>query len=249
MRDARVKQKRNSEKTHSEHKQRTFGSENEFVKWNDRMFVKYNNERVYYHPNPLIRWVEHERVCTLLRFARPQDNENVLEVGCGEGYIMRKLKHGNLYGIDISKIAIDRAKERLRGNPQVRKLAVANAERIPFPKNTFDVVYCSEVIEHVLDPEKVIGEMVRVAKSNARIVITFPNEQLINRLKSIVKATGLFKLLLPNIPERMDDEWHLHAFSRSLFNKVIQGKLVVRRMRGAPLSILPIRYVALCKRA
>lgn len=51
---------------------------------------------------------------------------------------------------------------------------VCNAENLPIDDESFDIIICTEVLEHVPDPSKVIKEMVRVLKKGGRIVITIP---------------------------------------------------------------------------
>jgi 2-polyprenyl-3-methyl-5-hydroxy-6-metoxy-1,4-benzoquinol methylase len=52
---------------------------------------------------------------------------------------------------------------------------VGSILEMPFKKNTFDVVTCSEVIEHVTDPQKAIAEMYRVLKPGGILFLTTPN--------------------------------------------------------------------------
>ena len=51
---------------------------------------------------------------------------------------------------------------------------LAGAQLMPFPENTFDTVLCSEVLEHVPDPARVIAEMFRVLRPGGQAVITTP---------------------------------------------------------------------------
>lgn len=219
----------------------------EFKEWNEQMFKKYNNERVYLHPNPVLRFIEKSRIRTILSLAKIKNNDRVLEVGCGEGYILNLINNGKLYGIDLSNTAIARAKQKLASKTNVKKLIIGPAEKLPFKPKSFDVIICSEVIEHVQNPRRVLQELARVAKPNARIVVTFPNEALINKLKQIVFKIGLFELLLKNVPKRMDNEWHLHVFNITLFKKLIQNKLKIIKIKGIPFFFLPIRYIVKCR--
>lgn len=100
--------------------------------------------------------------------------ETVLDVGCGEGFTLErfhKKKIGKkLVGIDFLKTAIDIGKKE---RPYL-DLNVGNIYDIPFKDNSFDLVICSEVLEHVDDPKKGLKELARVTKKNA--ILSVPNE-------------------------------------------------------------------------
>lgn len=49
---------------------------------------------------------------------------------------------------------------------------VAKAEKIPFPDNSFDVILCFQVLEHIENPEKAISEMRRVLKDGGLLMLT-----------------------------------------------------------------------------
>jgi ubiquinone/menaquinone biosynthesis C-methylase UbiE len=88
--------------------------EKEYKSWNERMFHKYFNERVYQHPNPVIRFIEKKRVDILLQeLGQINKSDFVLAAGCGEGYIERRIEQGKLVLIDLSTEAIGRSKTNL----------------------------------------------------------------------------------------------------------------------------------------
>lgn len=95
----------------------------------------------------------------------------VLDVGCGDGFgisLMMKNKNiTNIFGVDNSEIAIDRAFKNTGG-----KLFVMDAEDLGFHDKTFDSVHCGQTLEHVKDDRKVLSEIKRVARS--RVVISVP---------------------------------------------------------------------------
>ena len=86
-----------------------------------------------------------------------------LDIGCGLGFFsLRAGKLGaNVYGIDIGSNLIKICKKRYPKG----KFSVASAERIPFKDNSFDIILCTEVIEHVNNQQKVIDEIFRVLNS------------------------------------------------------------------------------------
>ena len=97
----------------------------------------------------------------------------VLDVGCGDGtilYMLQKDYEIETYGIDISINAVNKAKER------GIKASVANLnEKIPFCNNYFNVIFCTDVLEHLFSPENALQEIYRVSKEDAIIIFSIPN--------------------------------------------------------------------------
>jgi SAM-dependent methyltransferase len=115
---------------------------------------------------------------------------------------------------------------------------------LPFATSTFDVVLCTEVLEHVPDPAAVIAELVRVARPGARIVVSIPNEANIDRAKRAIRKIPVIRSLLRTLAAE-GNEWHLHHFDVALLQRMIEGRAVVARLRAIPTPVLPLRYVAL----
>lgn len=96
----------------------------------------------------------------------------VLEAGCGtgEGLIAFSKDH-DTYGLDISEKALELAKENCKHPVK------GDIFKIPFPENTFDLVFNSGVLEHFKEPNnlKAAKEMVRVTKKGGLVVIILPN--------------------------------------------------------------------------
>ncbi len=160
-------------------------------------------------------------------------------------------EHGRLVGVDLSERMLELALKRLEPLKSAGvevELHRAAAEELPFEDGSFDVIVCTEVLEHVVHPAAVIRELARVARPAARIVMSVPNEPLINRLKRIVGAFGLFDRLLPGIPKKMDDEWHLHSFDLGMLQGEAKPFVTLVDVRAVPWSWLPLRYVVLAQR-
>ena len=108
---------------------------------------------------------------------------NVLEVGCGEGTSSFQLQnffkdnHNIVFtGTDISTEAVQFANLRV-SNEQIDncKFVVADANKLPFQQDQFDIVISSEVIEHMEDPAVTIAESFRVLKAGGEAIFTTPN--------------------------------------------------------------------------
>lgn len=99
-----------------------------------------------------------------------------MDVGCGEGFTLNKLKKNNIgkkyLGIDYSKTAIEIGK---RLYPEL-DLKTGDIYKLEFKDNSFDLVICSEVLEHLENPLKALKELIRV--SGKYILLSVPNEPL-----------------------------------------------------------------------
>ena len=218
-----------------------------FEQWNEEMIAKYNPDKYHNSTNVIIRGIEFLRTRAVIKLLNVNYNDMVLDLGCGAGNMLEKMLEGNFWGVDISKTLLSAAKKRLNG----RKLSLiyGNVESLPekIKALKFDKVFCSEVLEHVLNPEKVIDEILSVTKPDGRVVISIPNEDFINFLKSILIKLGLFGLLFPGISKKMDNEWHLHEMDLKSIKDLVSGKLKIITTKRIPFHFLPIRYVILCE--
>ncbi|MFQ5851581.1 MAG: class I SAM-dependent methyltransferase [Candidatus Binatia bacterium] len=95
---------------------------------------------------------------------------SVLIVGCGAGADLDVVP-GGVVAFDLSSRAVERARE---ASPLAR-LLVADACDLPFVQGSFDVVICSEVLEHLPDPELAVDEFDRVLKTGGTLILTVPN--------------------------------------------------------------------------
>jgi SAM-dependent methyltransferase len=98
----------------------------------------------------------------------PTMRGRVLDVGCGESPYAHLLTEGASYiAIDIADA--DRFGMSGRGN-----MMTFDGRVLPFSNEHFDHVVCTEVIEHVEDPEAFVSELRRVLKSHGTLVATIP---------------------------------------------------------------------------
>lgn len=134
-------------------------------------------EKLYESRNPLVRFVCDQRLKKIVQAVPKEENLKILDAGCGEGQLLLKISKvnsGELYGTDITPVAIESAKERVRGGV----FSLQNLRSLNFEDDFFDVVICTEVIEHISNYQEAIKELKRVLKKDGLLIITFPNEPL-----------------------------------------------------------------------
>jgi len=219
------------------------GDAREHARWNERMVQKYDPDAYHQHQNPVIRWIEARRVGEVMRHIPGENDPRILEVGCGGGNVLDRVPAKRLYGMDLSRFILYKAKERL-GNRA--SLLCGAAERLPFRDGAFDCVFCTEVIEHTLDPSVIMGEMLRMLRPGGVLILSVPNEGLIDRLKRLISRLGFYRLFFTSgdFASPVDNEWHLHDFDRKFLTQVIGPNLEGARIIAIPFFILPLRFVA-----
>ncbi|MFH0775357.1 MAG: class I SAM-dependent methyltransferase [bacterium] len=99
--------------------------------------------------------------------------DKLLEIGCGTGYQFPYLigKCKEYIGIDISFSSSKEAKKESSDS----LLILTDAKALSLKNNSFDVVFCLEVLEHIVNPETVFQEIRRVLKVGGRVVVSTPN--------------------------------------------------------------------------
>ncbi|MCX5641693.1 MAG: class I SAM-dependent methyltransferase [Candidatus Omnitrophica bacterium] len=160
-------------------------------------------EKLYRSANPLVKYAHNNRLDSIVDKFPSHINLKVLDAGCGEGHLIERLKIKNkstYYGIDITGIALQKAKAKA---PEAI-LTIGDISNLPFESEFFDVVICTEVLEHIPNYEKAIGEMKRVLKKKGTLIITFPNEIL----------WTISRFLLGRHPVRVPDHVNFFTFTR-----------------------------------
>jgi 2-polyprenyl-3-methyl-5-hydroxy-6-metoxy-1,4-benzoquinol methylase len=101
--------------------------------------------------------------------------KTVLEIGCGEGYMlnaMKQYKAVKFHGFDLD---IPLLQEAQANNP-LSHLTMMDGHHIAYASDTFDLVVATEVLEHVLSPAKVLAEAQRVSSQYA--IFSVPREPI-----------------------------------------------------------------------
>jgi ubiquinone/menaquinone biosynthesis C-methylase UbiE len=128
----------------------------------------------------------------IIRNLGEDKNTSIADIGCGSGYVLKRIKEAgycNIRGIDIrSRPAYDDI-----------EIEAGNIEHLQYPDQVFDIVICNHTLEHVLDLPKAIGELKRVAAK--KLIITVPKQRyyrytLDNHLHFFPQVSYLLKLLV-----------------------------------------------------
>lgn len=148
--------------------------------------------------------------------------KKILDVGCASGWFLSKLweeyPKASYAGVDVHKKAIDYGKKRYKN----LKLICADAHSLPFPNESFDVVICTEVLEHVKNPEKVLREIKRVLTKDGIAIIEMDSGNLLFR------AIWYWWVHLRRGVWR---DSHIHTFDTAILQNLIleSGFLIVRK--------------------
>lgn len=102
-----------------------------------------------------------------IRFILEQIDDNdqdLVDIGCGKGYMLKmiaeKFPHMKLTGFDIKQAEGNETYEYVHGN----------IEALPFDDNSFDVVICNHTLEHLLQLDRCISELIRITRKKLIIV-------------------------------------------------------------------------------
>jgi 2-polyprenyl-3-methyl-5-hydroxy-6-metoxy-1,4-benzoquinol methylase len=164
----------------------------------------------------------------------------VLDVGCGNGVISRSLgeRGFTVKGIDVSEKAIGRARE-LNKFPNVR-FEVIGAEKLVADGNRYHAVICSEVLEHLNEPGKLLDVLYQLLHPDGVLLVTVPNgkgprELLVTRpvialqkknnwmWKGVQKMKTIFGYKGTTVQSSADDLTHIQFFTRSSLQKLAQS--------------------------
>jgi len=119
-------------------------------------------------------------------------NKIALDVGCGEGEQTKWLENKGYRVVSIDKYKF---------YPQCQLVDIDQG--LPFNDNTFDLIWCSEVIEHLINPQNAIKEFLRVTRPDGVLILTTPNSYF--WLMEILYLFGLK-------PKKIQNPGHKHFF-------------------------------------
>ena len=143
----------------------------------------------------------------------PTNSQSVLDIGCSSAVLTAKvakaLPKSKVTGLDSYKKAIDFAKVKY---PHI-EFVVADAHKLPFKDKAFDLVICTETLEHLIDPKQALREMKRVLKKNGQAIISMDSGSFLFRSVWYfwTKTKG-----------RVWQNAHLHEFNTKVLENLIK---------------------------
>lgn len=181
------------------------------------------NYRKYTNRNPLQRWLvgrwQRSVVELATRSVQKIGAPRVLEVGCGEGFVLERLSKerddGRYCGLDVSSPALRGARYRL---PAV-SLCQGDAGALPFTGASFHLVLGLEVLEHLEAPEMALDEMVRVAAGP--VIISVPHQPFFS-LANLARGR--------NLRTWGDDPEHVQHWRPARFLALVAQRLRLERV-------------------
>jgi SAM-dependent methyltransferase len=149
--------------------------------------------------------------------------KNVLDLGCGTGYgahFLASFGASSVLAADFDQTAVDYA-VKYYAHPNVKHLRLDGNRPLPFNDSSFDFVFCSQVIEHIVEPGELLNEIRRVLKPGGFCLVTAPNKELFT----------------PD-PQHHQNEHHISEMNASQYESL--GRTVFPRVRlaGIPQNCL-----------
>ena len=115
-------------------------------------------------------------------FTRDAAGHDILDVGCGTCRLGSLAPDdARVVGIDISRVAIDKAREAHRGRGHMR-FEVMNAHHLQFPDASFDKAIHIDAIEHVRDARRVLAEIARVLRPGGQLLVSVANRDSLHQI-------------------------------------------------------------------
>lgn len=158
--------------------------------------------------NPIERYFLDNFNNTLISIIQQLPAYSVLDVGCGEGFTLQRLTNQKigkkLEGVDFVQEALDLGKKI---HPHL-KLIKGDLYELPYENDSFDLLLCTEVLEHLEYPQKALQELIRVSKKY--ILLSVPHEPWFT-ISRILRGKNL--LQLGKHPEHVQ-YWTSEAFEK-----------------------------------
>ena len=185
------------------------------------MQYKSGNYEKYMTKNPLKRKMVQRFNNNILNIIGNYINQTertvrILDAGCGEGFIdsmlLRKFPEIQITGVEYLDDVLKIAKEM---NPEVTYVQ-GDITELQFPDKEFDIVLCTEVLEHIPNPNVALQELIRVTNKN--LLITVPHEPFFC-MGNLLVLKDINRL---GNPIDHVNHWTKSGFKRFLLNNIEQ---------------------------
>jgi len=179
--------------------------------------MKTSNLAKYQSKNPVQRALISRFQKKVISLIKNKDLKTVTDVGCGEGFGLKNLSNNNIgkryLGLDSSKTSLRLARKI---NPEF-EYTLGSIYDTKLKNGYYDIVMCTEVLEHLEDPEAAIVELRRISKKYVLISVPFePWFRIMNFLR------GKYLNTWGNHPE------HINWWGKKGFKKLVSKHLKIR---------------------
>ncbi|MFH1139353.1 MAG: bifunctional 2-polyprenyl-6-hydroxyphenol methylase/3-demethylubiquinol 3-O-methyltransferase UbiG [Pseudomonadota bacterium] len=163
----------------------------------------------------------------------------ILDVGCGGGFLSEEFARNgfSVRGVDPAPESVAAARSHAREAGLAIEYLVAAGENLPFDDQSFDLAACCDVLEHVNDVGRVIGEISRVLKPGGLFVYDTVNRTFLSRI-AVIKVMQEWPSTAFAGPN--SHVWEKFIKPRELAELFRQNDLVNLETRGLSLGINPL---------
>lgn len=203
--------------------------------YNEKFYSNiFNNEAKRYYS------IQKKKINTVLNLMEKHKKGKVLDIGCGDGFISSLLVSttgAKVYGVDISNNAVEKARKK----GIVAKAMDVNKRKFPFEANSFDAVFCGDLLEHLYDTEKLLENISEVLKPNGYLIISVPNIAswynrgflLLGFMPTWIESSLRTYTGNPVIREGVG---HIHAFTKGSLTELLRLKgFSIEKISGSPV--------------
>ncbi|OGH11074.1 MAG: hypothetical protein A3B38_02715 [Candidatus Levybacteria bacterium RIFCSPLOWO2_01_FULL_36_13] len=191
-----------------------------------------DNYKKHNPKNPLQKFLIENFFKVFVNAVRFYQINSVLDVGCGEGFTMKKLKNAKIgkswEGVEYLDRAIEIGKKI---HPDL-KIIQGDIYSLPYKAKSFDLVVCTEVLEHLENPKNALLELIRVSKKY--ILLSVPNEPWF-MLGNFLRGKNLSRF--------GNDIEHIQHWSSNSFEKFVtlKGVKIIEKKLPLPWTIILLK--------
>lgn len=152
------------------------------------------------------------RLKPILKFIGDTEHKKVVDIGCNQGFLLSLLK-GYKVGVDIAVNVLKESKKK--GLESI----CCNAENLCFKSECFDIIICTDILEHVLNPENVLKELYRILDKKGHLFIEIPYKE---DLKQYDRYEGIYEFT------------HLRSFDIEYISKLLVDFTIIEKRGSIP---------------